>query len=202
MTRQQELATALTGADGICSKFTNLLMSELIKTNAYLKSFNKDAHWANAKVTKPSTIVLLLFQTTADARVSVAGDMSCENALHEMKITLMRLQLRRGHVLNSNCVVSSIGNDGIAMGVVMGCREQRVQACKEAMADLNGVGLEREVCEGDLSKIRCEDECIVAHRKGVDDLGLGSSGLRIDDASAAAVIRKFEAVLRIGSEEL
>jgi hypothetical protein len=78
-----------------------------------------------------------------------------------MKVALVRLQLRRRHILNGDRVVSGIGNDGVAMGVVMCCRKKRVYACKYGVADLDGVRLGREVCEGDLTKIRCKHKCIV-----------------------------------------
>ena len=48
-----------------------------------------------------------------------------------MKVTLVRLQLRRRHILNGDRVVSGIGNDGVPMGVVMHCRKKRVHACKD-----------------------------------------------------------------------
>jgi hypothetical protein len=53
-----------------------------------------------------------------------------------MKATLMRKQLRRGDILNRNGVVRSIRNHGIAVRVVVYCRQQGIHACKHRVIDL------------------------------------------------------------------
>ena len=44
-------------------------------------------------------------------------------ALNDMKIALVGLQLRRRHVLNGDGVVGGVGNHGVAVTVVTGCRQ-------------------------------------------------------------------------------
>src|SRR5438552_16273370 len=70
-------------------------------------------------------------------------------ALNEMKVVLVRLQLRHRHILNCDRVVGGIGNDSIAMGVIVDCRPKRVNICEDGFADLDGVCFGRKVSNCD-----------------------------------------------------
>ena len=56
--------------------------------------------------------------------------------LHNMKIALMRLQLLRSHILNSERVVDSVGNYDVAVAVIVGSRQQRVDIRKDGVAEV------------------------------------------------------------------
>jgi hypothetical protein len=122
--------------------------------------------------------------------------------------------IARRHIQNADCVVGGVGDDGVAKGVVMGCGQKRADVCKDGFADLDVVGCGREVSNGDLTEIGREDECVLTCGRDVVASGLdrgsvaarygrlAGPGLSIDNASAAAVVRKLEVGLRIISEEL
>ena len=81
--------------------------------------------------------------------------------LNEMKVALVRLQLRRGHILKGDRIVGGYGNDGVATEIVMGCCQKCGDICKDGFADLNGVRGRCEVSNGGLTEIGCEDERIL-----------------------------------------
>jgi hypothetical protein len=66
-----------------------------------------------------------------------------------MKVALVRLQVRHRHVLNGNCVMGCIGNDGIAVPVIMGRRQKRIDICKDSFVDLDDARCGREVSNRD-----------------------------------------------------
>ena len=51
-----------------------------------------------------------------------------EISLHEVKVTLVCQQLRRGHMLDCDCVVRGVCDDGIAAGVLAGPCHQGADA--------------------------------------------------------------------------
>ena len=90
-----------------------------------------------------------------------------QDALYEMEVALVCLQLRRRHILNGDRVVGGVGNDSVAMGVVIRCRKKPVDICKDGFAEPNGVGFGRKVSNGDLTKIGRDDECILTRSGAV-----------------------------------
>src|SRR5260370_23236509 len=149
-------------------------------------------------------------RTPVPHRPRIAGS---KNALYEVEVALVRLQLRRGHFLDGDRVVGGIGNDGVAVPVVVGRREKRVNICKDGFANLDGVRFGRKISKGDLTKIRREDECVLTCSGAVvaDDLDrdgvspdhlrrLARRDLSRDAASAAAVVCKLDYTLRLLSE--
>ena len=53
-----------------------------------------------------------------------------------MKIALVRMQLLRSHILNSEGVVGRIGNYNITVAVILGSRQQRVDICEDCVAEV------------------------------------------------------------------
>lgn len=135
-----------------------------------------------------------------------------------MKVILVRQQLRRGDVLNGNRVVRDIRDDGIAVFVIVGRRQESGDVCKDRLADLNCVFCRVEVRNGNLTKIRREDERMLILRHGEGRLAGARDGSIIvgrpaqrarlagyrrivHDGSAAAVVSEFEVGLRVCSGE-
>ena len=56
--------------------------------------------------------------------------------LDDMKIVLVRMQLLGCHILNSEGVVDCIGDDNVAVAVIVGSRQQRVDICKYRMSEI------------------------------------------------------------------
>src|SRR5260221_11390211 len=75
-------------------------------------------------------------------------------SLFKMKVALVRQQLRRGDVLNGNRVVRGIRDDGIAVSVIVGRRQESGHVCKDRLADLVWAFGRAEVRNGNLTKIR------------------------------------------------
>jgi hypothetical protein len=86
--------------------------------------------------------------------------------LYKKKFALVCQQLRCGDVLNGDRVMRGIRNDGIAVCVVVGRGQESGHVCKDRLADLDRVRCGVEVRNGDLAKIRGEDECVLARCHG------------------------------------
>ena len=74
---------------------------------------------------------------------------------------MVRQQLSLAAVLNSNRVVRGIRDDGIAVSVVVGRRQESVHIRKDRLADLDSVLCGVEVPNANLPEIRREDECVL-----------------------------------------
>ena len=86
--------------------------------------------------------------------------------LDDMKIVLMRVQLLCSDMRNGERVVGRVSDHGIAVAVVVGSRQQRVNVREVRLAELDGVRVESEVCDSDLAKIRREHEGILFANMG------------------------------------
>ena len=53
-----------------------------------------------------------------------------------MKSALMCIKILRGHILNSERVVSGVGDYDVAVAVIVGGRQQRVDIRKNCMAEV------------------------------------------------------------------
>src|SRR5579871_672617 len=80
---------------------------------------------------------------------------------NKMEVGLVRDQLCRGDVLDSNRAMRSIRDNGISGGVVMGRSQKRIDICEHGLAELDGVRCRCKVCDSGLTKIRCEHEIVV-----------------------------------------
>jgi hypothetical protein len=63
--------------------------------------------------------------------LAAAAGRNDQFSLYKMKAALVRQQLRRGDMLNGNCVVRDIRDDGIAVPVIVGRRQKRGHVGKD-----------------------------------------------------------------------
>lgn len=80
-----------------------------------------------------------------------------KSQLDDMKVTLMGMQLLRGHFLNRERVVGSVGDNGIAVTVILGGREQRVEIGENRVAEVNA-SRERVIGNRNVAKVGTEHE--------------------------------------------
>src|SRR5260221_10976404 len=105
--------------------------------------------------------------TAIQARLPWRQKPDDQTSLYKMKVTLVRQQLRWSDVLNGDRVVRGIRDDGIAVSVIVGRRQESGHVCKDRLADLDCVFCGVEVRNGNLTKIRREDErALVRHGEG------------------------------------